>query len=855
MARPIYRHARALVILLSAIAASVCPGFARAASAAGGLAWSTDSTGPRRLISVHGRRAAIFGYPESGLEVWVYPFQIVSGLRIRFRPQGATTAMDGQALLRRVIYSPESVTRIYAGPDFIVREKLFVPLDEPGAIATYQVNSASPVDIEVRFTPVLDLMWPASIGGQEAVWNSAASAYLLSEPTRRFAASIGSPDIVSHDDTPNSSLNLSGLAFALRAGGARNTAQFVIAASATDAAALAGRLREQYASLEKEAADHYSGLVRESLQIETPDAAVNRALAWAEIALDQAWVCNPDLGCGLIAGYGPSRKARRPQYDWFFAGDGMVALHALLATGQHARARQELEFILKYQDQKSGMIWHELSQSAAWLDWDKYPYKFLHVDLTFQFLETVARYVSVTGDRDFANQHWPAIQAAYHYCSSLLDANDGLPRIPSEKRAAREQEELGDELSLSASWVAASEAFADLAAGSGHDAAAGQARLAGQKAASAIGRRYWDEQRHFWITGYTRSGTALVDDNLGPVGALETSSFSSAQRTSLLDRFASSDFQADWGTRGKASSSATYAPNSYAGGSVWAIATAGVARAFWDEHRPASALPIWSALVPWSSLDSLGHMHETLAGDYYHEEVESVPEQTWSSASFLTSFVKGLMGLQVDGAARRVVLAPHLPADWNAVTLRNLRVGSSEIALSVSQSPSELRLQAQNNGPPVKMLLAPEIPFGAQLREARLGNRAIHATLEEHGQDSHARTEFELPHGAVSVTLSYRGGIAIVPDPPRLFIGESSHAIKVTGVHRDGRKYTIDFDYVPAESPGFSIRTPWRIQNTRGAEVEAISPTLYRFTIPAKNTAPSPSNRHGRVVVTFAAGG
>jgi hypothetical protein len=131
------------------------------------LAWSTDSTGPRRFISVHGRRAAIFGYSEDGLEVWAYPLQILSSSSVTFRQQGATTGIDGQTLLRRIIYSPEAVTRIYAGPDFIVREKLFVPLDEPGAIIRYEVESARPVDIVIRFIPVLDLMWPASIGARK----------------------------------------------------------------------------------------------------------------------------------------------------------------------------------------------------------------------------------------------------------------------------------------------------------------------------------------------------------------------------------------------------------------------------------------------------------------------------------------------------------------------------------------------------------------------------------------------------------------------------------------------------------------------------------------------------------------
>ena len=95
------------------------------------------------------------------------------------------------------------MTRIYVGPDFVVREKLFVPLDAPGAIVSYEVDGARPVDIVVRFTPVLNLMWPGGIGGQEAAWNAAASGYLLSEPLHRYTALVSSPDIVAHDETPN----------------------------------------------------------------------------------------------------------------------------------------------------------------------------------------------------------------------------------------------------------------------------------------------------------------------------------------------------------------------------------------------------------------------------------------------------------------------------------------------------------------------------------------------------------------------------------------------------------------------------------------------------------------------------
>ncbi len=179
-----------------------------------GLTLSTDSVGPVRFVAVHGRRSAIFGYPKNGLEVWAWPFQILSGYRIGIRPQGAATEIDGDLLLRRIEYAPDAVTRIYIGPDFVIREKLFVPLDLPGAVITYKVEGRGHVDITVHFTPVLNLMWPAGTGGQSTEWNDVRSGYVISDGTGSYTATISSPNVISHDSTENSAIRY-GDAFAM----------------------------------------------------------------------------------------------------------------------------------------------------------------------------------------------------------------------------------------------------------------------------------------------------------------------------------------------------------------------------------------------------------------------------------------------------------------------------------------------------------------------------------------------------------------------------------------------------------------------------------------------------------------
>jgi hypothetical protein len=311
----------------------------------------------------------------------------------------------------------------------------------------------------VHFTPSLNLMWPGAVGGQEMHWDVTRSAYTLDEPSRRFRGAIVSRQVVVHEQIQNNrrdALFERSITFTMRAApGPTGDATVALAgASAPDENPLiiASNLTTQARADEGPARERYAGL--SVIDVETPDSTVNRALRWAQVTLEQAWVCNPQLGCGLLAGYGPSRGARRPQYAWFFGNDGLVAVDALLREGAYARARDELSFIMRYQNKRTGAIWHELSQSAGFLDWEHaYPYMFVHVDVSFDFLDTFRDYVVTTGDVGFARTHWSSIRAAYDYCRSAIPPGRALPEIPAGQQGRDEQDPQRDELSLSLAAV------------------------------------------------------------------------------------------------------------------------------------------------------------------------------------------------------------------------------------------------------------------------------------------------------------------------------------------------------------------------------------------------------------------
>jgi glycogen debranching enzyme len=815
----------------------------------GNLALGTDAVSSPRFIAVHGRRALIQGYASDGLEAWAYPFQILSGYRIAFRPQGTTTAINGLEILSRVVYQPDSVTRIYLGPGFIVYEKLFVPLDRAGAILSYSIQSGTPVEIEVHATPVLNLMWPAALGGQSVEWNASLSAFVLSEPANGFTAVIGSPDIVAHDNSGNRAMrgaDETGLSFTLRPGssGAARVFLALNPPHSTDHGLLFHELIRNRETLEAEAAAHV-GEVRENvLRVETPDERVNRAIAWAEIALDQAWVCNPDLGCGYVAGYGPSRDARRPQYEWFFAGDGMVAGDAAIIAGDRVHAREELEFILHYQDSKTGMIWHELSQSAGFIDWiGKYPYMYVHVDITFQFLDAVGRYVSTTGDIAFVSRHWQAIEAAYRYCRSTIDPATALPRIPAGKEGGNEQDRMLDDLGLSASWVAASSSFAQLATLTGHTALAAEASRASQSARDAIPTRYWDAGQSFWISGHTQGGQQMLDRRSGPSQALTMHLFNPQQNALLLDQLASSTFQTDWGSRGVGAGSAAFDPESYAKGSVWPVGTAALAVAFWSEHRPVTALALWNSLLPLTSLDSLGHIHEVLAGNFYRPQIESVPEQTWSSAGFIEATIHGLLGLQVDSIANRLVFAPCLPAAWSDVSLAHIQLSGASVSLELHRDADGITLGIDNSGAPFKFEFVPDLPLGAKLRRAVFNHQPVAGTVESFQQQTNARVTLNAPHGKSELRLDLQGGISVIPDAPEPLRGDPSVGIRIVDVHLEGSALKVAADVPVDRASHLRLKTTWEIAGADGATVQPIAAGLVELTFAATHDASTPYRR------------
>jgi hypothetical protein len=140
-----------------------------------------------------GREAGFFGYETGRFEAWSWPVKLFHDFELAFKIPDYTEPIPGASVARQVIVRPEMMTVVYSHATFTVRQHLLAPLNEPGIIVLLDVSAAKPLEIVASFKADLDLMWPAGIGGQYAIYRAEQRRFLLSESRREYNAYIGSP--------------------------------------------------------------------------------------------------------------------------------------------------------------------------------------------------------------------------------------------------------------------------------------------------------------------------------------------------------------------------------------------------------------------------------------------------------------------------------------------------------------------------------------------------------------------------------------------------------------------------------------------------------------------------------------
>jgi hypothetical protein len=740
---------------------------------------------PGRYLGVVGPRSAWLGLETGEAELWVHPLKIASGFRLAFRIPEYGEPVPGSDVARTVEVRPEATTITYSHATFTVREHLLAPLDEPGLLVLLEIDAVRPLEVVVSFRTVLQYAWPGGMGGQYAFWSAQERAFVLSESLRRRNALVGSPWAASGSTHPAHALPDAPSTFTIPVDperAAREMVPIAVAAGAGPRDEIAAayrrilsRAREIHAARRLRA----GALREEHARIDTPDDRLDLAFEWAKVNLDEQTVCHPDLGCGLVAGWGPSGEGARPGFGWFFGGDAAINSLAMAATGQWAAAADGLRLLARHQ-RADGKVPHEISQAATVVPWfAEFPYAYYHADTTPFWILALWRQWRASGDGALVSELWPAAEKAWAFCRGHDADGDGIIENTTAGLGAIEVGAIGEDVHqdiyLAAVWTRAAGAMAEMAAARGDARLAAEARALEEKARASIESRYWIEAAGHHAFGVLRSGRTNDTLTAWPATAAAFSLLEPSRGRRTLAALAGHELTADWGARMMTTASPLYEPTRYNMGAVWPFVTGFVALGHYRYERPWSAYPLVDALARLAFDWSRGRHPELLSGAFYRPLDTAVPQQFFATSMLASSVAYGLLGWEPDAPSGRARLAPQLPPHWDGARVEGLRVGPARLDAAIERRPGRLRLRVRAEGGALSLAVRPVLPPGASGLVLRLdgrpapGPRVGEALVALSGETR-------------VVEASWTGGLEVDPPLVALEPGQADGGVRVLSV-------------------------------------------------------------------------
>ncbi|UCC41319.1 MAG: hypothetical protein JSV96_07820 [Candidatus Aminicenantes bacterium] len=776
-----------------------------------------------------GQKSAILGTEDGNFEVWIYPYKVLHNLKLHFLIEDEKEIIEGQKIASRVdVYPHQSILR-FVHSSFNAEAILFTPLRESGVVILLSVVTVKPLSIVASFIPDLKPMWPAGLGGQYSYWDREKRYFVISEGTGKNVALVGSPAGEQFSSGPAHALPEGEMKLKIPVDSEDAKQHFypIFVSASHDGRKrvdeIYARLSEDLGNLYLEKFRHYERLEKEGLSVQTPDEELNIAFQWAKVAVDKAFVCNPQLGCGLIAGYGLSGRSERPGFAWFFGGDAFYNSWALTSIGSFDVTRQSLAFIRKNQRQ-DGKIMHELSQGAAFIPWfEEYPYGFYHAETTPYYIVSLYNYLNCSGDLEFIRESWPSIKKAYEYILSADTDEDGLMENTVAGLAALELgaflKKTKSDIYLAALSAEAHRVVSELAYLTGDKKLSEKAEKVYKTASAAIREKFWVEAEKRYAHALTVDDKPLMETTVWPSMPLFFRQFPQDRADYILDLFASSEMSTDWGIRTLSPRSSYYDPLNYNYGTVWPFLTGYVCLSEYNYGRSLAGYSHLMNMAYNTYIDALGFCPELLSGELFAPIEESVPHQIWSSSCVITSLVRGLLGLKGNALRKEIEFRPSFPGSWGRVQIYNFRVGKDLFNFIVERNTKNIvfEIEAQVSVP-YRLNLSPSLGFGTSIKALKVNGEAKSFKIEEYMGEVRCVLDLEI-EGKTIVEIETQGSIFLYSPPHFPKIGDKTSALKVIRAQYRDNQLKITAEGLPGMEYTLILITPRSIHSIIEAEL------------------------------------
>lgn len=358
--------------------------------------------------------------------IWNHPIKLMDGFTVAIAMEDSSYCLDNADTFVNYPFANKHIFSS-AVPDMEVQRLQFSPDGKQGLVVEFSiVNTGSRTrTIGFEFTGHTDLM-PVWLGERlnwedhpdQLAFDEAANAWIGKDQGNEWWVMFSGDQAAKYAEGPSATCSFSpkGKGAAARLGYELtlepNTPQylrFYIAGSYLSKADLESTLADIKANAEMDLfakRKHYETIAA-TAKVKIPDKDLEKAFEW--VKYNTEWLVRdvPEIGRGLAAGM--------PDYPWWFGVDNEYTLKGAIATGRKELVYSTIELIHKLSEANgNGRIMHETSTNGVVFNPG-------NINETPQFASLIWWVYRWTGDRDFLEKYFPAVQRGLQW---LMDEND-----------------------------------------------------------------------------------------------------------------------------------------------------------------------------------------------------------------------------------------------------------------------------------------------------------------------------------------------------------------------------------------------------------------------------------------------
>jgi hypothetical protein len=223
----------------------------------------------------------------------------------------------------------------------------------------------------------------------------------------------------------------------------------------------------------------------------------------------------------------------------------------------------------------------------------------------------------------------------------------------------------------------------------------------------------------------------------------------------------------------------------------------------------------------------LGAAPEVLSGDLNTKLAEAYHNQGFSYSGFILPIMRGLMGLETDAVNNTLTFAPKFPADWDDVSINNIKLNASILDISFKKNTDKISFEIHNTGDnEITLHLNPVLSPGIKISSVTVNGKEQKFKFAE--TEYSTTTNLELKAGKeTTVELNFVPVPEIYLLDNKYPLGSINKSLVINSYEYVEGKLFLTAEVFDGEEYELGITHPELVERIEGAEFEG---TILRVT-------------------------